>query len=111
MTTSHPDTAALAAEALLPCPFCGSESVSVSQGAHADGKPWPYIECAECAACAEPAFWNRRAAQALARATPRVPHNLISDRDYLRIFDEPFAESVPSSLPTRAPRPGWRRSR
>jgi sarcosine oxidase delta subunit len=59
---AHPDAAALAAEVLLPCPFCGSKNVSLSQGAHADGKPWPYIECAECAACAEPAFWNRRAA-------------------------------------------------
>jgi hypothetical protein len=48
-------------EALKPCPFCGSDEVSKSEGSHADGSPWFYIECHTCAACAEPDIWNTRA--------------------------------------------------
>ena len=47
--------------ALLPCPFCGSNDVSKSTGSTADEKPWHYIECSNCAACAELEFWNTRA--------------------------------------------------
>lgn len=46
---------------LLPCPFCGSNEVSSSLGTKGDGTPWPYIECHNCAGCAEPAWWNHRA--------------------------------------------------
>lgn len=47
---------------LLPCPFCGSNDVSKSQGRRANGSSWFYIECKSCSACAELDFWNRRAA-------------------------------------------------
>jgi hypothetical protein len=56
---------------LKACPFCGSTSVSESQGETGDGKPWPYIECEECGASAEPDVWNRRALDA-APADPAV---------------------------------------
>jgi transcription elongation factor Elf1 len=46
---------------LKPCPFCGSDQVSKSEGKHADGSPWFYIECENCDAVAEPEMWNRRA--------------------------------------------------
>lgn len=46
---------------LLPCPFCGGEA-SHSTGTNGDGSVWPYIECVECAAMAEPNIWNKRAA-------------------------------------------------
>lgn len=45
---------------LLGCPFCGGSNISRSRGEHADGKPWFYIECDDCAAMAEPDVWNRR---------------------------------------------------
>jgi len=45
----------------LACPFCGSDDVSASIGKTGDGKEWHYVECANCAGCAEPDFWNRRA--------------------------------------------------
>ena len=51
-------------DALLNCPFCGSDQVSRSVGQTGDGKPWHYIECEKCAANAEPDAWNRRAYQA-----------------------------------------------
>lgn len=50
---------------LLPCPFCGSDQVSLSEGETGDGQPWPYVECESCAATAMPDNWNNR--QALAR--------------------------------------------
>lgn len=46
---------------LKPCPFCGGDA-SQSVGSLADGTPWPYIECEDCAASAEPNIWNTRAA-------------------------------------------------
>lgn len=45
---------------LLPCPFCGSNDISKSMGKTGDGKPWHYIECSNCASCAEVEFWNTR---------------------------------------------------
>jgi len=44
---------------LKPCPFCGGEA-SRSTGKTNDGKDWPYIECEDCGAMAEPEDWNRR---------------------------------------------------
>lgn len=44
---------------LKPCPFCGGEA-SRSMGITNDGKDWPYIECIDCAAMAEPEEWNKR---------------------------------------------------
>lgn len=45
---------------LLPCPFCASRNVSVSQGLQGD-KPFWYIECEMCAATADSdAIWNSR---------------------------------------------------
>lgn len=45
---------------LKPCPFCGSDNISDSIGQTGDGKPWPYVECENCGASAEPDIWNRR---------------------------------------------------
>jgi hypothetical protein len=46
---------------LLPCPFCGGPNAEHSMGEKGDGTPYPYVECADCAANAEPEIWNRRA--------------------------------------------------
>lgn len=53
---------------LLPCPFCGSTNVNAAVGATGDGKPYHYIECADCEATAEPDCWNNRAIIAADRA-------------------------------------------
>lgn len=45
---------------LLPCPFCGGEAHR-TEGLSGDKTPWPYIECFNCAAMAEPDLWNKRA--------------------------------------------------
>lgn len=50
---------------LLPCPFCGGVA-SHGMGQRGDGSPWPYIECEECGASAEPEVWNERIAVATA---------------------------------------------
>ncbi len=55
--------AAIAKEALIPCPFCGSDLVSASMGEYGDGSPWRYVECESCGASTEPDVWNRRAPQ------------------------------------------------
>jgi hypothetical protein len=47
---------------LAPCPFCGGNA-SHSVGSHGDGTPWPYVECENCAAFAEPKIWNMRKAE------------------------------------------------
>jgi hypothetical protein len=47
-------------EQLLPCPFCGSDQVSLSEGETGEGQPWPYVECENCAATATPENWNCR---------------------------------------------------
>jgi len=52
---------------LLPCPFCGSDNVSLSQGSSANGAPWFYIECEDCSACAETNQWNKRTIPPLAQ--------------------------------------------
>lgn len=53
---------------LAKCPFCDSKNVSRSVGKKGDGTDWPYIECEDCGASAEPEIWNRRAANAKIRA-------------------------------------------
>lgn len=45
---------------LLPCPFCGSVNISRSVGKTGAGNDFPYIECDDCAANAEPDKWNVR---------------------------------------------------
>lgn len=57
-------------EGYLPCPFCGSDHVSLSTGEKADGEPWYYIECESCTATAEPEKWNERALLATATGLP-----------------------------------------
>jgi formate dehydrogenase maturation protein FdhE len=46
---------------LKPCPFCGSDDVCRSVGEKGDGSPYRYVECVNCAATAEPEFWDQRA--------------------------------------------------
>lgn len=58
---------------LLPCPFCGSDNVSEAEGTTGDGKPWYYIECLDCSACAEPEHWNRRTYGEACRAHEHPP--------------------------------------
>lgn len=48
-------------EGYLPCPFCGSDQVSLSTGEMSGGQPWHYVECESCTATAEPEKWNERA--------------------------------------------------
>ena len=46
-------------EELKACPHCGGEA-SYSVGEKGDGSPYPYVECIDCGATAEPEMWNQR---------------------------------------------------
>ena len=35
---------------MKPCPFCGSENVGYSYGAHPDGRELSFISCSDCGA-------------------------------------------------------------
>lgn len=68
---------------LLPCPFCGDASPSLTHDdyIHENGEPMAVVECTNCHTWVQAAAWNRRAAQ----PAPVVPEGwsarLIKDGD------------------------------
>ena len=62
----------------LPCPFCSSDQVSLSTGEQADGEPWYYVECENCAATSDPEKWNERALPAGVSAPAAPAINLLA---------------------------------
>lgn len=66
-------------EGYLPCPFCGSDQVSLSTGEVSGGQPWHYVECESCTATAEPEKWNERALLASAGKTQTNDSDPLSD--------------------------------
>ena len=74
-------------DALKPCPFCGSRNVSHSSGIKGNGDPWPYVECDDCSACAEPELWNTRA-NTPASSAAQGAMTLIDKDDLRNILDD-----------------------
>ena len=79
---------------LKSCPFCGGEACEAI--GEQNGKPWPYIECIDCAAMGEPEIWNKRQS-----ATPQPPRESLDkqverqdDAAEARRFADAFIEIV-----------------
>jgi Lar family restriction alleviation protein len=47
-----------------PCPFCGSEHISLSRGAIGGLNAYYYVECEDCGACGPPSAPFPRLAEA-----------------------------------------------
>lgn len=65
-------------EALLPCPFCGSDDIDADFALSGDGTTSP--GCMKCGATAPLDIWNTRAAALKERATPSSDARAVAEK-------------------------------